>query len=247
MGRCRGSTRLGNDGVCPWDPLDPREIHPPRRLSHGSGRRRSRRSAAHGRLARVSRSSQPWRSAELLLPSNASARPDTGTHGRRCLERELHECSNMAAGRAPATFSCLCSARHGEAWEASPRRLASSASSAMAAGRATPAISWGCRLERDTGTYSRRSSAMAAGRAPAVSYLRSAGEQDAWLFAPGWSLGGSAVASSSSAGLDAWIQAQSRSMTLSEHRKLEEVRIVHVQPKAMCVHPQRSRLGTSSA
>jgi hypothetical protein len=54
------------------------------------------------------------------------------------------------------------------------------------------------------------------------------------------------AASSSSAGLDAWIHAQSRSMTLSEHRKLEEVRIVHVRPKAMCVHPQISRLGTSS-
>jgi hypothetical protein len=43
------------------------------------------------------------------------------------------------------------------------------------------------------------------------------------------------IASSSSAGLDAWIHAQSRSMTLSEHRKLEEVRIMHVWPKAMCV------------
>jgi hypothetical protein len=55
------------------------------------------------------------------------------------------------------------------------------------------------------------------------------------------------AASSSSAGLDAWIHAQSCSMTLSEHRKREEVRVVHVRPKAMCVHPQRSRFGTSSA
>jgi hypothetical protein len=165
----------------------------PRRLAHGSGRRRSRCSAAHGRLARVSGSSWPWRPAELLLSSTASARPNVGTHGRRRLERELRERSNMAAGRSLAAFSCLCSARHGEAWKASPRlERELGECSAMAAGRASPAISWGRRLERDTGTYSRRSSAMAAGRAPAVSYLRSAGEQDAWLFAPGWSLGGSA-------------------------------------------------------
>jgi hypothetical protein len=141
----------------------------------------------------VSRSSRPWRPAELLLPSTASARPDAGTYDRRRLERELRERSDMAVGRAPAAFSCLRSARHGEAWEASPcleRELGEC--SAMAAGRAPPAISCGRCLKRNTGTYSRRSSAMAAGRAPAVSCLRSAGEQDAWLFAPGWSLGGSA-------------------------------------------------------
>jgi hypothetical protein len=170
--------------VCRWDPLDPGEIHPPRRLAHGPGRRRSRHSTARGRLAGVSRSSRPLRPAELLLPSTASARPDAGTHGRRRLERELHERSDMAAGRAPAAFSCLRSARHGEAWEASPRlERELGECSAMAAGRAPPAISRGRRLERDTGAYSRRSSAMAAGRAPAVSCLRSAGEQDAWLFA----------------------------------------------------------------
>jgi hypothetical protein len=110
-----------NGGVCRWDPLDPGEIHPPRRLAHGSGRRRSRRSAAHGRLAGVSRSSRPWRPAKLLPPSTASAQPDAGTHGRHRLERELRERSDMAAGRAPAAFSCLRSARHGEASEASPR------------------------------------------------------------------------------------------------------------------------------
>jgi hypothetical protein len=54
------------------------------------------------------------------------------------------------------------------------------------------------------------------------------------------------AASSSSVGLDDCIHAQSRSMTLSKHRKLKEVRVVHVRPKAMCVHPQRSRLSTSS-
>jgi hypothetical protein len=54
------------------------------------------------------------------------------------------------------------------------------------------------------------------------------------------------AASSSSTRLDAWIHAQSRSMTLSEHRKLDEVHIVHVRPKAICVHPQRSWLGTLS-
>jgi hypothetical protein len=142
----------------------------------------------------VSRSSWPWRPAQLLLPSTASARPDAGTHGRSRLERELHERSDMAAGRDPAAFSYLRSARHGEAWEVSPRlEHELGECSVMAAGRAPPAISWGLRLERDTGTYSRRSSAMmAADRAPAVSCLRSAGEQDTWLFAPGWSLGGSA-------------------------------------------------------
>jgi ferric-dicitrate binding protein FerR (iron transport regulator) len=83
----------------------------------------------------------------------------------------------MAAGRAPAAFSCLRSVRHGEAWEALPRlERELGECSAMAAGRAPPAISWGRRLERDMGTYSRRSSAMVAGRAPTVSYLRSADE-----------------------------------------------------------------------
>jgi hypothetical protein len=183
MGRCRGSARQGNGGVCCWDPLDPGEIHPPRRLVDGPGRRRSLRSAARGRLARVSTSSRPWRPAELLLPSTASARPDAGTHGRRRLERELRERSDMAAGRAPAVFTCLRSARHGKAWEALPRLERELGEClAMAAGQAPPAISWGRRLERDTGTYSRRSSAMAADD---VSCLRSAGEQDAWLFAPG--------------------------------------------------------------
>jgi hypothetical protein len=132
----------------------------------------------------VSRSSRPLRPAELLLLSTASAQPDAGMHGRRRLERELHERSDMAAGRAPAAFSCLRSARQGEAWEASPRLEPELGEcSAMAAGRAPPAISWERHLERDTGTYSRQSSAMAAGRAPAVSCLRSAGEQDMWLFA----------------------------------------------------------------
>jgi hypothetical protein len=124
MGRYRGSARLWNGGVCRWDPLDPGEIHPPRRLAHGPGRRRSRYSAARGRLARVSRSSRPWRPAELLLSSTASARPDAGKHGRHRLERELRERSDMAAGQAPTAFSCLRSARHGEAWETSPRARA---------------------------------------------------------------------------------------------------------------------------
>jgi hypothetical protein len=109
------------------------------------------------------------RPAELLLPSTTSARLDEGTHGRRRLERELRERSDMAAGRAPAAFSCLRSARHGEAWEVSPRlERELGECSAMAASRAPPAISWGRRLERDMGTYNRRSSAMAAGRAPSV-------------------------------------------------------------------------------
>jgi hypothetical protein len=90
----------------------------------------------------VSRSSRPWRPAELLLPSTVSARPDAGTHGRRRLDREFYEHLDMVADRAPAAFSCLRSARHGEAWEASPRlERELGECSAMAAGRAPPAIS----------------------------------------------------------------------------------------------------------
>jgi hypothetical protein len=151
----------------------------------------------------------------------------------------------MAAGRAPAVFSCLRSARHREAWEASPRLERELGDcSAMAASRAPPTIFWGRRLERDTGTYIRRSSAMAAGRAPASARPVSRTRGCLLLVGPSTAR---PAASSSSAGLDAWIHAQSRSMTLSEHRKLDEVRVVHVRPKAMRVHPQRSRLGTSSA
>jgi hypothetical protein len=75
------------------------------------------------------------RPTELLLPSTASARPDAGTHGRRRIERELHERSDRATNRAPAAYLCLRSARHGKAWEASPhleRELGEC--SAMAAG-----------------------------------------------------------------------------------------------------------------
>jgi hypothetical protein len=83
----------------------------------------------------VSRSSRPWRPAELLLPSTASAQLNAGTHSRRCLKRELRERLDMAAGRAPATFSCHRSARHGEAWEALPRlECKLGECSAMAAG-----------------------------------------------------------------------------------------------------------------
>jgi hypothetical protein len=83
---------------------------------------------------------------------------------------------------------------------------------------------------------------MSVRQAPIVSCLRSAGEQDAWLFAPSWSSAARPAASSFSAGLDVWIHAQSRSMTLSEHRKLEEVRAVHVWPKAMCVCIRRGAI-----
>jgi hypothetical protein len=76
------------------------------------------------------------------------------------------------------------------------RRLASSVSSASARpwrlAELPPPSPRGATSSATQVRYSRRSSAMAASRAPAVSCLRSAGEQDAWLFAPGWSLGGSA-------------------------------------------------------
>jgi hypothetical protein len=245
MGRCRGSARPGNSGVCRWDPLDPGEIHPPRRLAHGSGRRRSRRSAARGRLAGVSRSSRPWRPAKLMLPSTASAQPDTGTHDRRRLERELRERSDMAAARAPAAFSARPDmGKHGR------RRLASSASSVSArpwrlaelppsspGGAAWSAI-WG---RTAGGAQSWRPAELPPSPASARPVSRTRG--CLLLVGP---LAARPAAPSSSVGLDAWIHAQSHSMTLSEHRKLEEVRVVHVRPKAMCVHLQRSWLSTSS-
>jgi hypothetical protein len=122
MGRCRGSARRGNGGVCRWDPLDPGEIHPPRRLAHGSspvageavalplagGLQECSGALGHGGwpssccrllppLGRTrgrmvdtassasSMSAHTWRLAELPPPSRASARPDTGKHGRRRL------------------------------------------------------------------------------------------------------------------------------------------------------------------
>jgi hypothetical protein len=247
MGRCPGSARPGNIGVCRWDPLDPGEIHPPRRLAHGSGRRRSRHSAARGRLAGVSRSSRPWRSAELLLPSTASARPDAGMHGRRRLERELHERSDMAPAELPPPSRASTrpdTGKHGR------RRLASSASSASA-------LPW--RLAKLPppplgGAASSATRGRTAGGAqpwrpaklpPSPTSTRPVSRTRGCLLLVGPSAARPA-ASSSSVGLDAWIHAQSRSMTLSEHRKLEEVCVVHVRPKAMCVHPRRSRLSTSS-
>jgi hypothetical protein len=195
----------------------------------------------------VSRSSCPLRPAELLLSSTAFARPDAGTHGRRRLECELRERSDMEAGRAPATFSCLRSARHGEAWEASPRlERELGECSAMAASRAPPPSPGGAASSATWG----RTAVGAQPWRPAVlppspASARPVSRTRGCLLLVGPSAAQPA-ASSSSAGMDAWIHAQSRSMTLSEHRKLEEVRVVHVRPKAMCVHPQRSRLDTSS-
>jgi hypothetical protein len=130
------------------------------------------------------------------------------------------------------------------------RRLASSAS--LASARPwwlveLPRHLQGRHLEHDMGTYNRRSSAMrSAELLPSPASARPVSRTRGCLLLVGPSAARPA-ASSSSAGMDAWIHAQSCSMTLSEHRKLEEVLVVHVWPKAMCVHPQRSRLGTSSA
>jgi hypothetical protein len=237
MGRCRGFAQPGNGGVCHWDPLDPGEIHPPRRLAHGSSRRRSRRSAARGRLTGVSRSSRhggrpsschrllpplgqtrgrtvgaassassvsarTWRPAELPPSSRASARPDTGKHGR-C---RLASSASSASARPW---------RLAELPPPSPGGAASSATRGRTAGGAQP---W-----------------RPAELPPFPASARPMSRTHGCLLLVG-----------PSAGLDAWIHTQSRSMTLSEHRKLEEVRVVHVRPKAMCVHLQRSRLGTSS-
>jgi hypothetical protein len=125
--------------------------HPPLHLAHGDGRWRSRHSTARGwlgsaasPLAGISTSAWPWRPSELLLPSPASARPNAGTHRRRCLEHELHERSTMAISRAPAnapllspTSAQLDTGKHGRC--CLERELYECSS--MAAGRAPAAIS----------------------------------------------------------------------------------------------------------
>jgi hypothetical protein len=240
MGRCRGSAWPGNGGVCRWGPFDPGEIHPPRRLAHGSGRRQSRRSAecpgalghggrpssccrllpplgrTRGRTVDAASSAKSvrartWWPAELPPPSRASARPDTGKHGRR---RLASSASSVSA--RPWRLADLPS---------SPGGAALSAIRGRAAGGAQP---W-------------RPAKLPPSPASAWPVSRTRG----CLLLVGPSAA-RPTASSSSAGLDSWIHAQSRSMTLSEHRKLEEIHVVHVRPKAMCVHSQRSRLGTSS-
>jgi hypothetical protein len=156
----------------------------------------------------VSRSSWPLRPAELLLPSTASARPDVGTHGRRRLEHELRERSDMAAGRAPATFSCLHSARHGEAWEASPhleRELGEC--SAMAAIQAPPPSPGGTASSvtqghTAVGAQPWRSAVLPPSPASARPVSRTRG----YVLLVGPSAA-QPTASSSSAGMDAWIHA----------------------------------------
>jgi hypothetical protein len=157
-------------------------------------------------------SARTWRPAELPSPSRASARPDTGKHGR-------HRLASSASSASARPWRLV------ELPPPSPRGTASSATRGRTTGGAQP---W-----------------RPAELPPSPASARLVSRTRGCLLLVGPSVARPAT-SSSSAGLDAWIHAQSRSMTLSEHRKLEEVRIVHVQPKAMCVHPQRSRLGTSS-
>jgi hypothetical protein len=129
----------------------------------------------------------------ILLPSIASARPDAGTHGRRRLERELRERSDMAAGRAPAAFSCLerelgeCSSMAADrAPPPSPRGAASSATRGRTAGGAQP---W-----------------RPAELPPSPASARPVSRTRACLLLVGPSAARPA-ASSSSAGLHAWIHA----------------------------------------
>jgi hypothetical protein len=157
-------------------------------------------------------STQTWRPAELPPPSCASARPDTGKHGRRRLAS-----SASSASARPWRLA--------ELPPPSPGGAASSATRGRTTGGAQP---W-----------------RPAELPPSPASARPVSRTRGYLLLVGPSVARPA-ASSSSAGLDAWIHAQSHFMTLSEHRKLKEVCVVHVRPKAMCVHPQRSRLGTSS-
>jgi hypothetical protein len=157
-------------------------------------------------------SARTWQPAELPSPSRASARPDTGKHGRRRL-----------ASSASST-----SARPWRLAELPPPSPGGAASSAT----------WGCTAGGAQPWWS-------AELPPSPASARPMSRTRGYFLLVGPSAARPA-ASSSSTGLDACIHAQSCSMTLSEHRKLEKVRVVHVWPKAMCVHPQRSRLGTSS-
>jgi hypothetical protein len=148
-------------------------------------------------------SARTWRPAELPPPSHASARSDTGKHGRRCL----------------ASSASSVSAQPWRLAELPPPSLGGVASSATwgrTAGGAQPW--WPAELP------------------PSPTSARPMSRTCSCLLLVGPSAA-RPVASSSSAGLDAWIHAQSRSMTLSEHRKLEEVHVVHVRPKATCMHP----------
>jgi hypothetical protein len=108
--------------VCRCDPLDPGEIQPPRTrlrspakpslcrsrecmgaLGHGGrpssccrllpplGRTRGRTVDAASSASSVS--ARTWRPAELPPPSHASARPDTGKHGRRRLASSVSSAS----------------------------------------------------------------------------------------------------------------------------------------------------------
>jgi hypothetical protein len=193
----------------------------------------------------VSRSSRPWWPAELLLPSTASARPDEG----RTVDAASSASSVSARTWRPAELPppSRASARpdmgkHGR------RRLASSASSASARPWRLAELPPPSPRDADSSATRGRTAGGAqpwrpAELPPSPASARPVSRTRGCLLLVGPSAA-RPVDSSSSAGLDAWIHTQSRSMTLSEHRKLEEVCVVHVQPKAMCVHPERSRLGT---
>jgi hypothetical protein len=157
-------------------------------------------------------SARTWRPAELPPSSRASARSDTGKHGRHRL----------------ASSASSASARPWRLAELPPPSLGGVVSCATWGHTAGGAQPWRPAELPPSPTSARLMSRMCG-------YLLLVGP-----------LAAQHVASSSSAGLDAWIHAQSHSMTLLEHRKLEEVRVMHVRPKALCMHPQRSQLGTSS-
>jgi hypothetical protein len=222
MGHYRGSTQPGNGGVCRWDLLDLGEIHLPRRLAHGSDCRRSRRSAAHGRLAGVSRSSRPWRPTELLLPSTASAQPTWGRMVDAASSASSVSARTWRPAELPPPSRASTRPDTGKHWR---RRLASSASSASArpwrlaellppspGGTASSAT----RGHTTGGVQPWRPAELPPSPASARPVSRTRG----CLLLVGPSAA-RPTASSSSAGLDAWIHAQSRFMTLSGHRKLE--------------------------
>jgi hypothetical protein len=154
------------------------------RLLHPLGRTRGRMVDAASSVSSVS--ARTWRPAELPPPSRASARPNTGKHGRR----RLASSASSASARPWRLAELLPPSPRGAAWSATRGRTA---------GGAQP---W-----------------RPAELPPSPASTRPVSRTCGCLLLVGPSVA-RPVASSSSAGLDAWINAQSRSMTLSEHRKL---------------------------
>jgi hypothetical protein len=192
MGRCRGSAWPGNGGVCRWDPLDPggsthlaashmalvagKAVAMP--LVGGS-------QECPGALGHGGRPSSCCR----LLPPLGQTRGrtvDAASSASSVSTRTWRPAELPPSSRASARLDM---GKHGR------RRLASSAS--LASARPwwlveLPRHLQGVPPRARHGDVQQAELSHAVGRAPAVSCLRSAGEQDAWLFAHGWSLGGSA-------------------------------------------------------